>query len=291
MKHHRKDISRNTITGMVLNIFLFAIKVFGGFFWKSSALIADGFHSLSDLSTDILILVGSKYWSQPCDESHPHGHQRIESIISAILGIFLFFVGMTLIYSAIKKIIHTSVFIRPSIFTIFVAIISVISKEALFRYTLRVGKKTKSDSVILNAWHHRSDAISSIFVLFSLILSIFSDKLAIMDKIGSILIGGMILQLSVNTLISNFNKLSDQAAPPEFVENLRQNILSFDMVLDTHAIRTRYLGNYLSVDFHILVNPNISVAEGHRIAGKVKRNIMKNFPDIIDIIIHIEPKE
>jgi len=291
MHHYRKDISRVTIIGSILNTFLFTIKIAGGYIWNSSALIADGFHSLSDLSTDILILIGSKYWSQPCDEDHPHGHHKIESIVSLLLAIFLLFVGFDLIYSALKKLSTETVYTRPGILTIFIAIISIFSKEILFRYTIKIGKKTNSDSVILNAWHHRSDAISSIFILFSLLISIFSKKYAIVDKIGAILIGGIILQLAISSLISNLNKLSDQAAPPEFVKKIKESILSTEQVLDTHKIRTRYMGNFISLDFHILVDPDISVYEGHEIAKTVKRNILKNFPDIIDVIIHIEPKE
>lgn len=291
MQHYKKEIAKNTTIGLILNIFLFAIKVAGGVVWNSASLVADGFHSLSDLSTDILILVGSKYWSQPSDENHPHGHQKIESIISVILAIFLLFIGFDLVYSALKKLMTETVYTRPGSFTILIAMISILSKEILFRYTIKVGKKTNSDSVILNAWHHRSDAISSIFVLFSLLISIFSNKYAIADKIGSILIGGIILQLAISSLISNLNKLSDQAAPSEFVKEIEKSILSTEQVLGTHEIRSRYMGNFISLDFHILVDPDISVYDGHEIAKTVKRKIIKNFPEIIDVIIHIEPKE
>ncbi len=289
-----QDISqvyKVTWIGLFLNLLLMATKLIVGYFSNSKALIADGIHSLSDGITDIAILLGGKYWSAPADEEHPHGHGRLEILVTVFIGIALGIVGVLLVYRAIYQIISKEIPDISSLPVILVALISLVSKELLYRYSVKVGTKIHSSAVVANAWHHRSDSLSSIPVVITGVAVLIDPTYKILDPIATILIGVFIIYSALALAIPSLGYLIDKGISKEEVKEIERLAFSMDGVKDVHAIRSRHIGGGISVDLHILVEPNLSVREGHAIAGRVKEKILAEKENIVDVLIHVEPYE
>lgn len=284
-----EKIKNVTIVSVFVNILISAGKILGGLKAGSYALIADGIHSLSDLVTDFLLFFGVKFWTKPKDQSHPYGHRRIEDIITILIGVFLAYAGYQIVYYSVTKVKaeSNSICIEALIISFF----SIIIKEMLFRYTLKTGKEIHSQAVIANAWHHRSDVFSSIPVFISLFVATFYKSYEFMDKIGAIIVGFIILKVAWDLVSSSFERLSDKSADNDIVRKISEIALNIEGVKDVHAIRTRYLGNSIALDMHILVDKDMTVFDGHNKSGEVKKDIFEKIPGISDIIIHIEPYE
>jgi cation diffusion facilitator family transporter len=298
MKHFHADknsqdsteIIRITWLGLIINLFLSIFKFIVGFLGYSHAVIADAFHSLSDMSTDLAVLLGVKYWSAPADENHPYGHSRIETIITAIIGFILFLVALGIIYTSINNIreMHLK---QPLWIAITGSLLSIILKEALFRLTVVVGKRTRSSAVVANAWHHRSDAMSSLPALIAVSLAVINSKLAFIDHIGALIVSIFILKISWNITAPCLSELSDTCAPRKYYEKIKSIAMDIKGVQAVHAIRTRKFGSGLHIDLHIMVDGEMTVQKGHEISEIVKNVLFEKIPEILDVVIHLEPYE
>ncbi|MDY6931509.1 MAG: cation diffusion facilitator family transporter [Halobacteriota archaeon] len=284
------QINRITWMGVILNVFLSGIKFVVGYLGSSQAVIADAVHSLSDVSTDIAVLLGLRYWSAPPDEEHPYGHHRIEAIVTIIIGSILGIVAFGIGYEAIFTIreVHIE---QTSWIAIVGPILSIVLKEALHRWTIKVGRRTKSSAVIANAWHHRSDALSSIPALIAVIAASINPDWAFMDHLGAFIISLFIIKVSWDIIGPSFSELIDGGVSHNDREIIRKIALGVDNVKDVHAIRTRKLGPNICVDLHILVDPDISVRNGHNISEEVKNKLIEDGPEVMDVVVHIEPDE
>lgn len=284
------EIRKITWIGLFTNIALSLLKFIVGFFGNSQAVIADAIHSLSDMATDFAVIIGVKYWEPPADEDHPYGHKRIETLITLIIGLILAYVGYEIIYKAIVTIPKPD----PKKTTWIAALgplLSVIVKELLFRWTLHTGKKEKSSAVIANAWHHRSDAISSFPALISVGIAAIFPKFSFVDHIGAIVVSGFIFKVSWDIIKPAFLELTDQGATKKEMDKINSIALNTKGVISTHKIRSRKSGSGYFVDIHIQVDGNLSVKDGHEISEEVKENIISKGPDVIDVVVHLEPFE
>jgi cation diffusion facilitator family transporter len=283
-----KQIKKITRIGIVLNLILAAIKFIVGIIGSSQAVIADAFHSLSDLATDFMILLGVKYWTAPPDETHPYGHLRIEALITVIIGLALASVAFGLGYRSFISIRETHIR-QISWIAITGPSISIIIKEFLYRWTIIIGKRVKSKAVVANAWHHRSDAFSSVPALIAVAVSAIYPELAYIDHIGAIIIAIFILKVAWDIIFPSLQELTDRGASLKDNNMIKKIAFSVAGVKEVHAIRTRIFGSNLQVDLHILVDPNISVRKGHDISEEVKKQLISRGPNILDVVVHLEP--
>ncbi|MDO9515703.1 MAG: cation diffusion facilitator family transporter [Syntrophales bacterium] len=284
------QIKRVTWVGLFLNVALAALKFIVGFVGASQAVIADAVHSLSDMATDFSVILGVRYWTAPPDEDHPYGHRKIETIITVLIGAALLFVALGLGYTALTKI--SEVHIRQ---TAWIAIVgpalSIILKEILYRWTVIVGTRVKSTAVIANAWHHRSDAFSSVPAVIAVAASAMNPNWAFVDHVGALIISVFILKVSWDIMSPALAELSDRGASLKDRSQIEKIAMGVDGVKDVHAIRTRKCGESLYVDLHVLVAPEISVRIGHNISEEVKEALLKDGPRVLDVIAHLEPDE
>lgn len=275
-----------TFWGAVLNVSLVVIKISVGLLIRSYALLADGVHSLSDLATDFVVLVGARISNKPADATHPYGHRRFETISSLLIGTALLAVGFGFIWSASEMIFHHKTS-YPGVAVLIVAVISVVSKEKLFALTIKVSRITASTSLYANAWHHRSDAFSSIAVLIGGIAGLFGWGHA--DHMAAIVVGVMIVGVAGKILYEGLIELSEHAADGESIKTIERVISEQKGVASFHALRTRKLGGELFLDVHVLVNPKISVAESHQISIEIENKIKGKLLRPVNILVHIEP--
>ncbi|MDP3562760.1 MAG: cation diffusion facilitator family transporter [Legionellaceae bacterium] len=283
--HQAKKI---TLIGAAINIFLGCIKLLGGFYFHSHALVADGLHSFSDLFTDGMVLIASKYGSQDADDLHPYGHQRIETAATLLLAMLLILAGTGIAWDSLNEIIYETEQM-PGLLALPIAIISIFANEILFHFTLRVGKKINSALVIANAWHHRSDAAASVVVLIGLIGSLGGYPL--LDPMAAIVIGGMIIKMGINYGWNSVKELVDTGVDSSQIIQIEEIIGQVDGVQRIHQLRSRMMGKDIYIDVHILVSPLISVSEGHYIAQKVHRTLMEKMNQIKDVTVHVDPED
>lgn len=284
------QIKRITWIGIVVNLGLAVVKFIVGYLGASQAVIADAIHSLSDMSTDFAVIFGVKFWTAQPDEDHPYGHLRIEALITTAIGFVLAIVALGLGYNSLTSIRDTHID-QTAWVAILGPSLSIIFKELLFRWTVKIGTRTKSSAVIANAWHHRSDALSSLPALIAVALSSINPAWAFIDHIGALIISVFILKVSWDIISPSLSELTDHGASRKDRELIMKIAMDVNGVSDVHAIRTRKFGANLYVDLHILVDPEISVRSGHNISEEVKEELIKNGPGILDVIVHLEPDE
>ncbi len=277
-----------TLLGAAINALLGFMKVLGGFYFHSNALIADGFHSISDLFTDGMVLIASKYGSQEADDAHPYGHQRIETATTYVLALLLVLTGVAIAWDALSHLRQHEL-AHPDIWTLPLASISILANEALFWYTRYVGRVIASKLLIANAWHHRSDAASSLIVLVGLLGSFAGFPM--LDNIAAFLVGVLIIKMGAVYGWKSIQELIDTGVNPARRTQIKKIIAETDGVTQIHQLRTRLMGNDIFVDVHVQVNPFISVSEGHFIAQHVHANLKKNINPIKDVTVHIDPED
>ncbi len=283
-------IQHITLIGLVANILLSVTKFFIGFLGNSQAVVADALHSLSDTSSDLVILFGVKYWTAPPDDSHPYGHQKIESFIAIIISFILLFVAGAIGYNSLISLQEK---VQPELNPIVIIgpLISIIIKEILFKITVKVGIQTNSSSLKANAWHHRSDALSSIPVLIAVVASLIDPRLRFLDQIGAVIVSAFIIKVGLKILFTNINDLLDTGLSMEKINNIKKIITNIRNVRGVHRLRTRKLANYIYLDLHLEVDGQLSVIQGHDISEKVKHTLIQNNPKIIDVMVHLEPEK
>ncbi|MBR3689223.1 MAG: cation transporter, partial [Lentisphaeria bacterium] len=258
-----------TVVGMILNIVLAIAKAAGGLFFYSQALLADAVHSLSDLVTDLAVIFGVKYWSAPPDRQHPYGHGRIETLVSAFIGIALAAVAVGLVWDAIGMIRHGSSH-GPAGYAFAIAVFSIISKEVLFRWTKAKAKSVQSIAMEANAWHHRSDAISSIPAALAIAVAYFFPKLQFIDPVGAILVSFFVLYAAWTIVRPTLQELSETGVSREEQAKIYRMATSLPGILGAHALRTRNTGGAIWADIHIIVDPDMTVREGHDLSHQVR---------------------
>ena len=279
-----------TILSIFVNVCLIFLKLLAGIFGHSAAIIADALHSASDLITDFACIVGLKYSSKPSDEKHPYGHEKIETLISSMMGIFLIITGVKIGYDGVNSIFHPPLF-APKIFVLVIALISIITKESLYRYTFFVGKKIKSKSLLANAWHHRSDALSSLAAFIGIGGSIIGFK--ILDPVAAVIIAFFIVKAGVKISFETFEELVDSSVSRELIQQIKEIASLTPGVAGVHNIRARHIGNSVIAEIHVEVDGEISVKRGHSISDEVEKRIIENVKkaQIREVVVHIEPFE
>jgi len=285
-----RHVVRVTWIGLAGNVFLSGLKFTAGFLGSSQAVVADGVHSLSDMGTDLAVLLGVKFWSAPPDEDHPYGHRRIETIITVAIGVALALAALGIGYNALATIrgIHLR---QPGWIAIPGSVFAIVLKEVLYRWTVAVGRQVKSSAVIANAWHHRSDALSSVPVVIAVAVAVLNPKLAFIDHAGALVVSIFILKVSWDIISPSLSELADLGAPRKHREKIRAIATGISGVKSVHAIRTRRLGSGLHVDLHILVDGEMTVRMGHEISRAVKFALIEKGPEILDAVVHLEPYE
>jgi cation diffusion facilitator family transporter len=281
-------VRRVTWIGMVTNILLAILKFVAGFLGSSQAVVADAVHSLSDMTTDLAILLGVKYWSAPADEEHPYGHGRIETIVTILIGATLAVVAFGMSYEALTTI-QSNKLQQPGWIALYGAVLSILMKEILYRWTVGVGKRENSSAVIANAWHHRSDALSSIPVVVTVVIATINPKWSFVDRIGVFLVSLFILNASWRIIKPALNVLADAGASSEVQNQIRSLVMRIREVKSVHAIRTRFIGPGIFADLHILVDGKMTVREGHDVSETVKQQLLHYGPDVMDVVVHLEP--
>ena len=287
---YTRDVRRVTIWGLVINLALAAVKFVFGYFGRSQALIADAVHSLSDTSTDIAVLVGVGYWSAPADVDHPYGHSRIEALVSLFIGVMLGAVGLGLAYRAVATL-QTPHWGVPGLSAFATACASIVVKEVLYRWTVAVSTRTKSSALAANAWHHRSDALSSVPVAVAALGAQIRPAWGLLDHVAAVIVSVLILRAAWHIARPALGQLLDTGADEAERQAIRELALGTDGIRGVHALRTRRIGSGLQIDIHIQVDPHLSVREGHAIAGATKKRLLVQGPSVIDALIHLEPFE
>ena len=288
-QQRHQAINHVTLWGVFVNLVLSIAKLAGGFFGQSQALIADGLHSLSDLASDAMVFVAAKHASEDADEEHPYGHARFETIATVALAVLLVIVGLGIAYDAITSLVTDEVIEKPDFFTLWIAAFSILSNEGLYHYTKLVGHRIRSNLLLANAWHHRSDAVSSIVVL----VGIAGTQLNMpkLDAYAAIIVALMIARIGFKLGYDSVQELVDASLEPELVDKIRSKILSHEGVRELHMLRTRRLGHHAHVDVHIQVAPRLSVSEGHHISETVETMLKDSFDTINDVTVHIDPED
>jgi cation diffusion facilitator family transporter len=279
---------RVTIVGVFVNGFLIGFKFLAGILGHSQALIADGVHSISDLFTDIVVLLGLKMGRKAPDEKHPFGHGRIETLTSAVVGLALIVTALYLGIEACWNIYrHTEH--HPTRLALFAAAASIILKEVLYRYTIRVGRRIKSPVIIANAWHHRSDALSSVAVLLGVTGAMIQPSWHILDSYAALVVSFLIIKVGLETVVDSLREFIDTAPPPETLEKITQCARSVNGVIDIHDVRARSTGGIYQMEVHIVVDGHLTVFEGHRIAKDVEHCLIREVEGVGRAIVHVDP--
>ncbi|MFV2072905.1 MAG: cation diffusion facilitator family transporter [Thermoanaerobaculales bacterium] len=282
------EVRRAGWVGLLCNLMLSVVKVVAGIVGNSQAVVADALHSLTDSLTDIAVILGVRYWTAPADEEHPHGHGRIETLVTVVIGVTVGMVAVGMGWKAILSLRHRPES-GPAVIALAAALLSVVVKEVLYRWTAKIGHRVHSPALVANAWHHRSDAISSIPAALAVAAALIHPAWAIVDRIGAIVVCAFILQASWSILRPALDQLIDAGAPAAERRHIEELACDVDGVEAAHAVRTRYVGARLAVDMHVEVDGGLSVGEGHAIAKAVKTRLIEEGPHVVDVVVQIEP--
>ena len=290
-----QEIYRVTIWGSICNALLVAFKFIAGFFGNSSAMIADAVHSLSDFLTDILVIVFVRISAKPQDKSHDYGHGKYETIASFIIALGLFAVAIGIIVSGVKKFaawLNGADLEAPKQIALWAALLSIVLKEILFQYTIRRGKAIESQALVANAWHHRSDAISSIGAALGIGGALLlGQRWTVLDPLASIVVGAMLVKTSIDLLRGSMNDLTDSSLPEETEQEILDIIRSVPEVYDPHNLRTRRIGNHIAIEVHIRMDGAMPLHEAHDKASEIERLLRERFGKHTHVNIHTEPRK
>ena len=288
-----KEIYKVTFIGSLVNFILLVFKFVAGIIGHSSAMIADAVHSLSDFITDIVVIVFVRISGKPQDESHDYGHGKYETLATALIGLALFAVGVGLLAGGVTKVVEVikgAILPAPSIVALIAAAVSIVSKEILYRYTVRVGKNLNSQAVIANAWHHRSDAFSSVGTLVGIGGAIFlGEKWRVLDPIAAIVVSAFILKVAIDLIKPCVDELLERSLPFETERQILDIITSFPEISSPHHLRTRRIGNNYAIEVHIRMDGQTTLEDAHTVATNIERRLKAEFGPETHIGIHMEP--
>jgi len=286
----RDKVMRNTsVVGAIVNLALTIAKVIFGIIGQSQALIADGVHSLADLSTDLIVWLAAKYSNRPADKEHPYGHARIETAFTVGLGVVLIITAIGIAVDSAQRLLNPETLLQPTPIVLLVAALSIIANEGLYHYTIRAARACKSSLLTANAWHHRSDAISSIVVLIGVAGSLLG--LPYLDAFAALGVALMIGKIGWGQAWTSIRELVDTGMEPKAALALKRIIEAVDGVRGVHMLRSRRMGGAYLIDVHILVDERLSVSEGHKIAEYVRLKLIDSHEDISNALVHIDPED
>ena len=287
------EIYKVTLVGSVGNVVLLTFKFIAGTLGHSSAMIADAVHSLSDFITDLIVLVFVKISAKPQDESHDYGHGKFETFASFFVGLALLAAASGIIISGVLKFVDWlggAQLESPGKLALWAALLSILVKEGLFRYTIHYGKSLDSQAVIANAWHHRSDALSSIGAAIGIGGAILlGDRWTVLDPLASIVVGLMLVKVAIGLLKSSIGELTEGSLPAETEHEIEDIIKSFPGVYEPHNLRTRRIGNLIAIESHVRMNGSLSLDEAHERASAIERELKQRFGSATHVTIHMEP--
>ncbi len=279
---------KSTWVSIFINLMLTFLQVVGGFFAHSQALMADGLHSLSDLLSDVLVLYANRHGNRHADANHPYGHARVETAATLILGAFLAALGVGLLVAATMRLQHPGALQAVNPVALAVALVALVAKEGMFRYMLAVAKRVRSQMLVANAWHARSDAASSLVVVVGIIGNLLGYTF--LDLVAAAVVGVMIAHMGGKLALEAMAELIDTGLDAEEVEAIRETLLNTPGVCGLHELRTRKMADNALVDAHIVVDPKISVSEGHFIAESARHAVLKQH-HVLDVMVHIDPED
>ena len=280
---------RVTVIGGIVDLLLGVVKIIVGKLAHSQSLMADGVHSLSDLATDVMVVWAAKHASREPDALHPYGHQRIETVTSIVLGLVLAAVAVGLAWDAMVTMLEREQPVIAGPAALFVAALSVGLKEAIYHYTMRAARRLQSDMLRSNAWHSRSDALSSIVVILGVGGTMMG--FSYLDAVAAVAVALMIIWVGGRMVWSGLQELIDTGAEPEMVRAMKNVVREVDGVRDVHDLRTRRMGGDVFLDGHVLVEPHLSVSEGHRIGEEVRSRLKSEFDTLADITLHVDAED
>jgi cation diffusion facilitator family transporter len=293
MDNREKEIYKVTLTGTAVNAALIVLKFVAGFVGRSSAMVADAVHSLSDFVTDVIVLVFVKIAERPSDKNHDYGHGKYETFATMIIGLILAFAGFVLMYNGIRLIIDGldgHALPRPTMIALVIAVVSIVSKEWLYRLTARVGRRVSSNAVVANAWHHRSDAVSSAGTLIGIAGAMFlGDRWRILDPIAAVVVSIFIIKSGYDIMKPSVYELLEGSLPENEEKEIECLVKSVPGIVRIHNLRTRRIGNNIAVDLHAKMDGNITLTEAHAIATRAEEAISQHFGPGSIINVHMEP--
>mgnify|MGYP000918049985 CR=1 FL=1 len=292
-KERERGIYKVTVVGSIINLLLVLGKFTAGILGRSAAMIADAVHSLSDFVTDIIVIVFVKISSKPKDEEHKYGHGKFETLATLMIGFILLLVGAMIAYNGTKDIIAVikgATLESPGMIAFWAAIVSIILKEALYRYTVIQGRKLKSDVVVANAWHHRSDALSSIGTAVGIGGAVFlGQKWTVLDPVAAVVVSVFIIRTSVQLMKPAIDELMEKSLSAATESEIREIVGSFDGVSGLHNLYTRKIGNGCAIEFHIRMDGGTTLEETHRKITGIEQKLREQYGPDTHVMIHMEP--
>ena len=289
-----REIYKVTLVGGVANVILLLFKFIAGFLGHSAAMVADAVHSLSDFVTDVVVLVFVRISAKPKDKSHDYGHGKYETLAMTMIGIVLFAVAIGIIYSGTTKIvlwINGETLEAPGMIALWAALISIVLKEGVYRYSMVKARELNSQAVEANAWHHRSDALSSMGTAIGIGGAIFlGQRWTVLDPIASVVVGAFIVKVSVDLLRNGIGDLMEQSLPDAIEEEILRLVESLPGDVKPHDLCTRRLGNHYAIELHILMDGDVSLREAHDKASEVEDLLRKHYGEETHVAVHVEPK-
>lgn len=290
-----RGIYRVTLVGSVVNLLLLVFKFVAGIVGHSAAMMADAVHSLSDFVTDIIVLVFVRISSKPEDEGHDYGHGKYETLATAIIGIILALVGFGIFWNgamSIWQFLKGESLPEPGMLALVAALVSIVMKELLYQYTVFRGKALNSQAVVANAWHHRSDALSSIGTAIGIGGAILlGSSWRVLDPIAAVVVSVFIMKVAVQLLIPCLDELLEKSLPAEVENKIMETILSFPGVSSPHHLRTRRIGSNYAIEVHVRMDGHISLEEAHHTATQIEQKLKELFGKKTHVGIHVEPEK
>lgn len=289
-----REIYKATIVGSVVNLLLLVLKFMAGVVGHSAAMIADAVHSMSDFVTDVIVIVFVRISNKPQDKGHDYGHGKYETMATVIIGLLLLAVGFGLLWNAASSIY--AFFVKgespgePGMVALIAALVSILFKEGLYRYTVRVGRKVDSQAVVANAWHHRSDALSSVGAAIGIGGAILlGDGWQVLDPVAALVVSFFIMKVSVELLVPSVEELLEKSLPDEVEQQIEETLLSFPGVSEPHHLRTRRIGSYYAIEVHVRMDGRMSLEEAHAKTTAIECRLKEMFGRSTLINIHVEP--
>lgn len=289
MKNNEKIAIKVSVISIILNCLLTLIKFISGVISKSSAMISDSVHSLSDVLSTFVVIIGVKISNKKADSDHPYGHERIECVSAIILSGMLFVVGALIGINGIKNVTNSSNLVMPGVLALIASIISIISKEAMYQYTIRVSKKINSAALKADAWHHRSDALSSIGSFIGILGSRLGFK--IFDPLASVIISLCIIKVSIDIFKDAIDKMVDKSCDKEVIDKVISVIEKNESVKNIDDIKTRQFGNKAYVDVEISVDENLLLKDAHKVAEEIHNSVENEINIVKHCMVHVNPYE
>ena len=288
-----KELTKVTLVGSIGNLVLLAFKFVAGIVGHSAAMVADAVHSLSDFVTDLIVLVFVRVGARPQDESHDYGHGKFETLATLFVALALVAAAIGIIVSGALKFarwLQGEQLEMPGTLALWAALLSILVKEALFRYTIKVGRREDSPAVVANAWHHRSDALSSIGAAIGIGGALLlGEKWAVLDPLASIVVGGMLVKVAWELLRGSTGELTDSSLPAEVEQEIESIICSFPEVSEPHNLRTRRIGNRIAIEAHVRLSGSMTLHDAHEIVSAIERKLRERFGQGTLVTIHMEP--